>query len=122
MTVLIDVLKEITNMTTPELVKNAKKYISSRDDQCAYYININGGIFFDLEISTKIRLLTIGNIGIHYGNNFIHNKDMDLKTEEEFFQFSLLSDVGDLQYDDYVLMVKFQERMISELPYTRGSL
>lgn len=122
MTLLFDVLKEITEMSTPDLVKNAKKYISVQGDECAYYINITGGIFFDLEIATKPELLTLGNIGIHYGQTHIHNKNDQLKTEEEFFQYSLLHDVGDLDYDNYVRAVKFQQRMLFELPLIKGRL
>lgn len=122
MTLLFDVLKEITEMNTPELTKNAKKYISVQGDECAYYINISGGIFFDLEIATKPELIIIGNIGIHYNNIHIHNKKDELKTEEEFFQYSLLNDMGDLDYDNYVRMVVFQQRMLFELPLTKGRL
>lgn len=123
MTLLFDVLKEITEMNTPELVKNAKKYILAKpDEECSYYINIDGGIFFDLEIASTKELIVIGNIGIHYNNTHIHNKKYELKTEEEFFQYSLLNDVGDLDYINYVRMVTFQQRMISELPLIKGKL
>lgn len=121
MTILFDVLKEITEMSTPELVKNAKKYIGVQGNECAYYINIFGGIFFDLEIATKPGLLSLGNIGIHYGPTHIHNKNDALKSEEEFFQYSLLHDVGDLDYENYVRIVTFQKRMLEELPYIKGN-
>lgn len=123
MTLLFDVLKEITEMSTSELIKNAKKYILVKpDEECSYYINIYGRIFFDLEIANTNSLITIGNIGINYNNNHIHHKKDELKTEEEFFQYSLLHDVGDLNYDNYVRMVKFQQRMISEMPLIKGKL
>lgn len=117
MTLLFDVLKDITEMSTPELVKKSMKYILVKpDEECSYYINISGGIFFDLEIASTKELIVIGNIGIHYNNIHIHNKKDELKTEEEFFQYSLLYDMGDLDYNNYVRMVEFQKRMISELP------
>ena len=72
--------------------------------------------FVNNEKDAKMKEIIIGNLGIHIDSICIHYRRWDIKTEEEYFQFSLLNDIGELEYEDYVHMIQFQTRLLEDYP------
>lgn len=115
-----DVMRDVVNLTVIDAIKQANQVITSVDGSTSYCITITNNIFMDVTVNENdVGTISIGNEGIHLNCTFVHNIRMDLKTEEEFFQNSLIENYGDLDYSDYVKMVLFQKKMVTALPLYR---
>lgn len=47
-----------------------------------------------------------------YNLNLVYDPHEPLMTEEEFFQYSLVADMGEVQYEDYVEIAHFYNRVL----------
>lgn len=121
MNIPYEAMRALTSLTVQETINESIGPHTIRFNDVEYMIEITQNVFMGLDVMHKDGSdISIGNYGIHINSHYIHSHFMEMKTEEEFFQFSLLNDYQDLEYHDYVRMVKYQDMMVTALPLKRG--
>lgn len=115
-------MRTLTDLTVQQTIAESLGPKTMFFQDVEYEIDIKHNIFMSLSVFHKDGgEISIGNHGIHVNCRHIHSYYMEMKTEEEFFQTSLMNDYQDLEYEDYVRIVQYQMTMITALPLRRGS-